>query len=269
VGGVVWFGERRYRLSGAATALGTCFKLFPVVVAPMAVSALGAHWWRSLAPAAGPGAGADRTRGEALARWIIPFAAVSAVLAVPLLVLAPSNTLWFIRFNSLRPQKDSVWEVAQGVFGTSVMSNHAINTASLLVVVAATAYGAGMVWRIREADQARAVALASAMVIIVWMAVNKIWNPQYALWVFAAGALACLPARFGVALGGIAVLDYGFEFVLRRPDQPNAFSWVGYGLLAARSVLFVLMVAWVVGELRRLATGPAITPVDAAVRSPA
>ena len=48
VAGVVWFGERRYRLSGASTAAGTCFKLFPVVVAPMALAALGARWWLSL-----------------------------------------------------------------------------------------------------------------------------------------------------------------------------------------------------------------------------
>ena len=110
-----------------------------------------------------------------------------------------------------------------------MVSNHIINTASLSVVVAAVAYGAWMVWRTPVPDQARAMTLATALAIIVWMAVNKIWNPQYVLWVFAAGALVAMPARFGVALGALSVYDFVFEFVLRRPDVPNSFAWVGWG----------------------------------------
>src|SRR5664280_2882745 len=68
-----------------------------------------------------------------------------------------------------------------------------------------------------------------AMTIIAWMAVNKIWNPQYVLWVFAAGAIAAMPARYGVSLGILSAYDYWFEFVLRLPDQPNSYSWVGFG----------------------------------------
>jgi hypothetical protein len=275
VGGVVWFGEHRYRLSGVSTAVGTCFKLFPVVVAPMAVSALGARWWRSLRTANRsygdrPVAdGADPPGGAALARWLIPFAVVSAVVAVPFLALAPSNTLWFIRFNSLRPQKDSPWQLAEKALGTSVVTNHAINTISLLVVVVAMAYGAWMVWRTSDVDQARAVALATALVIIVWMGVNKIWNPQYVLWVFAAGALASIPARFGVALGALSIYDSLFEFVIRRPDLDSSLLWTGDWLVVARTIVFVLMAAWAVGELRRLTTGPVDTVADDVVHSAA
>ena len=215
VAGVVWFGEQRYRLSGAATAVGTFFKLFPVVVAPMALAALGSRWW---GPAGGPGTRA----GEGLApRWLIPFAVVGAVVAVPFLVLAPSNTVWFVRFNSLRPQKDSIWEIVARPLGDTVVSNHNINTASFLVVAAATGTAPGRSGAPPVPAQARAMTLATAVVIIVWMAVNKIWNPQYVLWVFAVGALAAFPARFGVALGALTVYDYAFEFVLRRPDQPQ------------------------------------------------
>ena len=259
VAGVVWFGEQRYRLSGAATAVGTFFKLFPVVVAPMALAALGSRWWGSRG---GPGP----RQGRDLARWLIPFAVVSAVVAVPFLMLAPSNTVWFVRFNSLRPQKDSIWEVLVRFFGTTVVSNHNVNTASLVVVVVAVAYGAWMVWRTPVELQARAVTLAAALAIIVWMAVNKIWNPQYVLWVFAVGALAAIPARFGVALGALSVYDFAFEFVLRRPDQPNSFAWVGWGSVLARMVIFVLMARWAVVELRR-SRSPAPAPSPEGARA--
>jgi hypothetical protein len=260
VGGVVWFGEQRFRLSGASTAVGTFFKLFPIVVAPMALSALGSRWWRSTSRSGRPPRPPDPGPGRDLVRWLVPFTVISAVVAVPFLVLAPSNTLWFVRYNSIRPQKDSIWEFKY--LATSAVGNHIINTGSLLVVAAAMAYGAWMVWRTPLGHQARAVSVATAMVMIVWMAVNKIWNPQYVLWVFAVGALAAMPARFGVALGALSVYDYAFEFAIRRPDVHTSFAWVGWGSLLFRTVLFVLMVKWAVAELRRLLVVPARSPSE-------
>ena len=188
VGAVVWFGERRYGWSGGSTAAGTCFKLFPVVVAPMALAALGGRWWRShgaTVPEHQPDGGRSAPSRD-LASWLIPFAVVLAVVTVPFMVLAPSNTVWFYRFNSLRPQKDSLWGLLGAVTG---VGNSTVNSLSLLAVTAVVAYGAWRVWRTLPDSQGRAVALASASAVIVWMAVNKVWNPQYILWVFAAGGI--------------------------------------------------------------------------------
>ena len=255
VGGVVWLGERRLGLSGASTALGTCFKLFPVVVAPMAVAALGSRWSRARSGrATAPGTDAA---GRDVARWVVPFGAVSAVVFVPFLILNASNTLWFIRFNDLRPQKDSLWELPARVLGSTLVGSGTINALSLVAVVAAVAYGARMVWLTPEPSQFRSVTLATALTMVVWMGVNKVWNPQYILWVFATSALAGMPARFGVALGALSVYDYGFEFILRRPDQHNPYLWVGYIMEVARTVLFVLMVVWVVARLRAGRHAPA------------
>ena len=224
VAGVVYFGERRYGLSGGATALGRA-------------SSSSRWWWPrwpwppwgaggggALDPRSRPedraGPGGDRSASSrALASWLIPFAVVVAVVMVPLVVLAPTNTLWFIRFNSLRSQKDSVWELAGRLLGPSAASPRVVNGLSLVVVMAALAYGSWRVWRTDPARQGRAVALATAVAIVTWMAVNKVWNPQYVLWVFAAGAVAAMPARFGVALGAVSVYDWWFEFGLRRPDH--------------------------------------------------
>ena len=259
VGGVVWFGERRYRLSGAATAAGTFFKLFPVVVAPMALAALGSRWWRSLDRArAGegvPGPGGDPAP-RALVRWLLPFTVVSALVMVPFLVVAPSNTLWFFRFNGQRLQKDSVWLLAGKVLGTTVVGNQVVNALSLVMVAAALGYGAWAVWRAGAAEQSRAVALGSALAVMVWMMVNKVWNPQYVLWVFAAGAVVSAPARFGVALGAASVYDWWYEFVVRVPDHTGPNSWLGYLSIMARLLVVGLMAVWTVGQLRSLVAGP-------------
>jgi hypothetical protein len=264
VGAVVWFGEGRYRLSGAATAAGTFFKLFPVVVAPMALAALGSRWWRSPGPHPDGGGAPDIGGGDpparALARWLVPFTVTSAVIMVPLLVVAPSNTLWFFRFNSQRSEKDSVWVLAGKVLGATVVSNQLINAASLVVVAVALGYGARMVWRAGPADQSRAVALGSALAVMVWMMVNKVWNPQYVLWVFAAGAVVSAPARYGVALGATAVYDWWYEFVVRVPDHSGPNSWLGYLSIIARLAVVGLLVVWTIGQLRSLVAAPARVP---------
>jgi hypothetical protein len=194
---------------------------------------------------------------------LIPFTVICVVVLVPFLAVARSNTLYFVRFNSMRPEKDSIWGLLGRVFGTSLVSSHHINTLSLLMVTAAVAYGAWMVWRAPVPQQARAMALATAVAIIVWMAVNKVWNPQYVLWVFAAGALTAMPARFGVILGGISIFDYAFEFVLRLPDQTNPFNWVDYLTMLARTAIFAVMVAWAIGQLRALVAGAVPAPAPA------
>lgn len=256
VAGVVCFGERRYRWSGVSTAVGTCFKLFPVVVAPMALAALGGRWWRALADRADrdrPAPGEDPP-GRDLARWLIPFTVVLAVVMVPLVVVAPSNTLWFIRFNSLRPQKDSLWELVGQVLGPSSVTHQDIDGLSLVVVMAVMGYGAWRVWRADPEHQGRAVALASAVALIAWMAVNKVWNPQYILWVFAAGAVASMPARFGVALGALSLYDWWFEFGLRRPDHVGSLNDLGTLAVVVRLAVLAWMGAWTIGQLRSLRT---------------
>ena len=246
VAAVVFFGERRDTLSGSAAAIGTFVKFFPVVVAPIALAALGSSFWRA------------RTDGRRAAaarwwKWAVPFVGVSALVAVPFLLVARSNTLYFVRFNGTRPEKDSLWGMLGKVLGPWIAGSHFVNAASFVAVVVAVAAGAWAVWRLPVEHQARGVALGTAIALIAWMAVNKVWNPQYLLWVFAAGAISSAPARFGVALAAVTLWDWWFEFVLRVPDHVNPYAWIGDISVVARTVVFALMVGWCARELRKLA----------------
>ncbi len=174
-------------------------------------------------------------------------------MAVPFLLVARSNTLYFVRFNGTRPEKDSLWGMLGKVLGPWIAGSHFVNAASFVVVVVAVAAGAWAVWRLPVEHQARGVALGTAIALIAWMAVNKVWNPQYLLWVFAAGAISSAPARFGVALAAVTLWDWWFEFVLRVPDHVNPYAWIGDISVVARTVVFALMVGWCARELRKLA----------------
>ncbi len=89
------------------------------------------------------------------------------------------------------------------------------------------------------------------------MAVNKVWNPQYILWVFAAGALAAMPARFGVALGApvrlrLVVSSSGSGDPISRAPSPAS----GIGATIARLAVLAWMASWTIGQLRGLGTVP-------------
>jgi hypothetical protein len=250
VAAIVWFDHDKLGASGGAAAIGTFFKLFPVVVVPMVVACLGARW-RSKANSGNVEPLPSPRSTSELARWSLPFGVVSIVVMVPFLLFARSNVLWFFHYNSTRTEKDSVWGLVGRLFGHS-LSAHFIDDGSLVIVALSVVYGVWLVWQTAPEHHGRAVALASSAVLVTWMATNKVWNPQYVLWVFAAGACAALPARFGLLLGAVSVYDYWFEFILRVPDHAGSFSVIGYGATVARTLLFGAMAVRSLRVLRRL-----------------
>jgi len=117
-----------------------------------------------------------------------------------------------------------------------VVSNHLINTLSLLVVMAALAYGAWMVWRAPAPTRpGRGPGHRHGPHRLDGG--QQGLEPQYVLWVFAAGALVSMPPRYGVVLGVISVADWVFEFVLRLPYRGDTFTVVGYAASLARTVI--------------------------------
>lgn len=244
--GMIWFGQGHHAPSGVATAAGTWFKLFPVVVAPMALAALASQWWHG-----------GRTKGHlvAVVRWLVPFVVVSLVIEGPFLLANSKNTLWFFRFNSMRFQKDSPWALINLAVGGHGLSLSVINTITLLVVAVVCAWAAWAIWRLPESAHPEAVALGAAVAVITWMAVNKIWNPQYVLWVVAVAACVSLPFRYGALLAVYSCVDWWFEFVLRTPTSTNFWSWFGQVDTVARTVLFAAMAWWCVRRMQALHRG--------------
>ena len=50
---------------------------------------------------------------------------------------------------------------------------------------------------------------------MTWIAVNKVWSPQYFLYAFAAAALAAAPFRLFWPMTALAILDYHLAFESR------------------------------------------------------
>ena len=219
--------------AGALAALGVSAKLWPVALLPAAIGEM-----------------AGRRSFGALARAGGAFLAVTLALNLPVALAAPENWAWFWRFNGSRSAENSIWEVLR-VKDPAVLN--AFAAAFLLAAALAAAAGA---WRAAPASRARAVRIGTALVLVAWVATNKVWSPQYALYAFAAGALVAGPRWLFVALAAVSVVDYHLAFEVRAGRSLLWFfdGWY-YAEEVIRTAAYAAFAAWLGVELR--ATGRA------------
>jgi Glycosyltransferase family 87 len=220
--------------AGALAALGVSAKLWPVAFLPGAVAAL-----------------AVRGRLAALARAGAAFLLVTAAVNLPVAIAAPESWAWFWRYNGQRSAENSVWE-ALGVKHPGTLN--AITAAFLLAAVAAAVVAA---WRAAPEARWRAVRIGTALVLVTWVGVNKVWSPQYALYAFAAGALAAGPRWAFLSLAAVSVVDYHLAFEVRAERGIFWFHDRWYdGEELVRAAIYAAFAAWLALRLRETRAGP-------------
>ena len=225
--------------AGALAALGISAKLWPVVLLPAAIGEM-----------------VGRRSFGALARAGGAFLAVLLLLNLPVALAAPANWAWFWRFNGARSAENSVWEVLR------VKDPAALNLIAGGILVAASVAAAAWAARAAPGSRARAVRLGTALVLVAWVATNKVWSPQYALYAFAAGALVAGPRWLFLALAAVSIVDYHLAFEVRAERGIFWFfdAWY-YAEEVVRTAVYAAFAAWLVVELRATAPAPAREPV--------
>ncbi len=251
LGAVVALERGRPAAAGGLAGLGASAKLWPVVLVPPAVAAL-----------------ARRRRWGALALLGAGTLGAIAVVNAPLAWAAPDNWSWFWRFNAKRGAENSVWEVLRHVPSAAHLVTDApfLNAVSLVAIALSTALGMAAALRADPGEGAtRAVRLAAAFVIVVWITTSKVWSPQYALWAFTAGALVAAPAWAFVSQAVLSVVDYHVAFETRASrGLLHYFDAVYTTEEVIRTVAYVALAAWIGRELWRVARAsakPAREPV--------
>lgn len=190
----LWDAWERHRpgWTGVWIAVGTATKLFPIIAWPFVALA----GWRA----------GDRRGVVTMTAWA---AGLWAVINLPMVLWAPAGWSWFWRFNAVRPAGDDLWSLlglAQRlsvgqVDGWSLVITLAVAGACLL------AMGHGLPAR-----------TAMALTFVGFFAVNKVYSPQYTLWVFTAAVLAEWPvwALVMLTVGGLTDWINTYELLLGR-----------------------------------------------------
>ncbi len=230
-GALLMLARARPAAGGALTALGVSAKLFPGTIAPPALAALAAE------PGHGP-----------LLRFAAGLGAAFLAVNLPFALAAPAGWSWFFRFNAGRGAENSIWD-ALGVPQGPLLE--LLSTGPLLL---ATGVACAAAWRAarRGGDAGRAVRLGAALALTVWIATNKVWSPQYALYGFLAGALAAAPARLFLGLTAISVADFHLAFEVRaRRWEPWFRDHLFHPGGVVRTLLWLVLAAYIGRELWR------------------
>ena len=208
--------------AGALLAIGASAKLYPALFVPL----LAVHWLRS------------GRRAEAV-RLAHVFVVVTLVLNLPVLLATPSGWWHFVSFQGDRAASwGSLWfHVFRLPLVRGLVHGHAVtavNLASTLALVAGTCWLAVRTWR-RPLD---VLALGTAATVVFLLA-NKVYSPQYDLWVLPSFALLPLDRRvflaFSAASLAMSLLVFGHGFGLVPRTSLPAF--IGVVVVARTLVL--------------------------------
>ena len=186
--GLWLWASGRERESAAALSLAVWTKLFPVL-------ALGVLLLISLR-------GPRRRTLELLGI----FAAVSLAVNLPFALLGWPRWTWFFEYNRIREIEPSLYLLAGADPRAFVASANAISAVAVLGAAVAVA---AIEIRTRRLDALRAIC---ALMCLFFVA-NKVYSPQYWLWVVALLALAAIPGWLAGAVSVLALVDYAVSFM--------------------------------------------------------
>lgn len=252
------FQRRRDGWSALALGVATWTKFFPIIALPVLLAA------RLLDDR---DAGLSE-RGRALARILLPFTAVTAVVNVPFLFAGgavASNWFYFFRFNAWRGVGGSLWSLISGghMTGPTANADSGILTLAGLVVI----FGV-FVWAYRRGARSDELVTLTLLACFAWFFFAiKAYSPQYDLWVMVLLALAGAPITLGIAFSAADLGYFVMAFTWLRISSKA--HWFGPDVLrpavGIKTAMLFVVVAWAIWSivrprLRRSAALPLVEP---------
>ncbi len=192
------YEQRRYSVAAVLFAVAVFFKFFPIFYLPFVAVDL-------------------RRNGKSavLRRMVGIFLGSSAVINGPFIVGNWWNWSIFYVFNASRG------------FGADLWSNHwihltsvpLIDTVSLLAVLVAMALTG---WRV---GRGMSPYEAAAVVFAVFLIVNKVYSPQYTVWMVAFAMVAAWPVWSVAVLSMAGLMDYVNSFTVLKLMNQGTGGW--------------------------------------------
>ncbi|MEE2032634.1 glycosyltransferase 87 family protein [Rhodococcus sp. CC-R104] len=174
-GGMLAWSRRRPVLAGVLLGLGAATKLYPLLLlGPLLVLCLRAGKLRPFV----------HTAAATAATWL--------AVNLPIMLLYPRGWAEFFRLNSERgADPDSVYNVLRSFVGWPDWTASTLNTVSLVLFAAACA---AIGWVGLTAPRRPRLAQLCFLLVAAFLLTNKVWSPQYSLWLVPLAVLA-LPHR--------------------------------------------------------------------------
>jgi uncharacterized membrane protein len=224
--------------AGVAAGLGTAAKLIPGVLVPVVVLA---RW------AQGRRRDAVGHVAAALTTWVL--------VNLPIAVAAPAGWLRFFQLNRDRNADwDSLWFLAEEVRG-STLSPDLVNAGSALLLVIGAAVILAVGTRRRDPSQWWSLSLP----LLVWfLLTNKVYSPQYSLWLIPLMALSLRGAAPFAAFLVADTLAFAIRFPYLAGVAGVDADTPGYPLYGVAILVRAAILLWILAE-STLHHDPALT----------
>ena len=239
--GMLAWARRRPVLAGLLLGAAVAAKFYPILL-------LGALFLLCL-------------RAGRLRDWgVTALAAVGAWAAVnlPVAVLAPDNWAWFFVFSRSRgANPESLWNIATHLSDGSLFDGplaegeipavlNAVVTVTLLVL------GAGVAWLVLAAPVRPRVAQVAFLLLAGFLLLNKVWSPQYSLWLLPLAVLARPRWRSLLLWQATEALVWVVTMLhyLGTANRGIGVEWFFLGVIV-RDVAVVVLMALVVRDVLR------------------
>ncbi|MCY0880019.1 MAG: hypothetical protein OWU84_13915 [Firmicutes bacterium] len=252
--GILWlliahdaYRRHRYRLSAAFWAAAVFFKFFPVFF----LLPLAAALWRP-------------PHRALFWRMLGVFSLTAAIVNLPFALLNWNNWSLFFTFNAARPVAGDLWNNAF----VHLASPRVVDLASLAVVLAA------YLLVLKNLPRPWSVEAGAAFFFAVFLVVNKVFSPQYMLWLTAFGLLAGWPPWASILLALAGLVDYvnslAMMYLTLVPGDADAARWYGATLYQVGLFLrYSSLTAVIGGSLEKLAILPGRRASLVSPRTPA
>ena len=182
-GAMLAWSRRRPAVAGALIGIGVALKLYPLLlIVPLVILGLRTGRMREV----------GKTAGVAVATWL--------VVNLPIMVLYPRGWSEFFRLNTRRgDDMDSIYNVVKSFTGWRGFDPNlgfweppSVTNAVTAVLFAVCLCGIAYVGL--TAQRRPRLAQLAFLVIAAFLLTNKVWSPQYSLWLVPLAVLA-LPQR--------------------------------------------------------------------------
>jgi uncharacterized membrane protein len=177
--GMLAWARSRPVLAGVLLGLGVAAKLYPVLL-------LGALFLLCLR--AGRLRVWSRTAAAAVAAW--------AAVDVPIALAAPENWAWFFAFSRQRgANPESIWNMAiraagGDLFDGPLAAGQVPTVLNAWVTVCLVAFGLAVAWLTLAAPLRPRVPQVAFLLVAGFLLLNKVWSPQFSLWLLPLAVLA-------------------------------------------------------------------------------
>lgn len=170
IGGMLAWSRRRHALAGVLIGLGAAAKLYPLfILGALLVLCFRARKMREF--------------GTTLLAAALTWSAVN----VPIALLYRHNWKQFFTLNQNRPaDPDTLWNVAQTVFHVQIPVKP-LNLVSVLIFAAICVGVAALALLAKRRPR---VAQLAFLIVAGFLLTNKVWSPQYSLWLVPLAVLA-------------------------------------------------------------------------------